>query len=1032
MSSDPPVPSGQPDSSTPSTVLTRQLLTQPPRALQCLRGLGLLASLALCPASLSAQSATHPNILFISVDDLNDWAGVMGGASHVLEDPVLGSRLTPNIDRLASQSVTFVNAQTSSPACTPSRAALMTGISPATSGLVLNPTGTHFRSFEALRYAVSLPQHLKAPEPGPALYSIELSGKMFHTNFKDTRKEVRALFGDDAAFTSWDATPSNLGRAIPAGVAIDGERFVPHPWALGSIKWARQIPTFRGRDVVDPALLDLYTDAGTDLQRALWGASRVRNDRPGGQPKFIAVGIFRPHLPWEVPVHFFDRFPLDQISIPNVAPDDTLDLPVDSLAVGDRGIHPKMLDHRTDRDYPGQDQVAWRLAIQAYMASIAYADYAVGKMVREIEIKNGDSDPTNDWTVVLWSDHGWHLGEKDRWKKFTLWHESARSLLMVWQPGLSVPGSLVDVPVDFLDVYPTICDLAGVAPPEQLQGRSFVDLLIDPQARSDNPAFTTWGEGRHSVRTRRWRYIRYPQAGEELYDRFNDSEEHFNLLHPVNDTKLEVFGLSIDFIEQVRLAHSTELFRWSTKVRNRAVFDRQPLFELEEIETRGRRVIDRFEGTGTLAQRAWQPRPSSVSPTPEWQIRGGSVRTTAGERVHYTRDQLELGAGEDFLASVSVELSRRAAGLGLLFGYVAENEFLEFQLVNQKAPGTGGALDARLIRHVDGIETTLVAFESMRRLDEPSADPLDFGRGPYTLVADYTAVTRELELLVQNALGVNVLRRVIRLDEALPASSSFGVASWSADEQSRFDDFIVLTTPPFSTLGAAIEPVDPTLTLIESAGEAALRFRRSGSSSERLSISYSTRSSTAWRDRDYEHASGTLVWESGDTSEREIRLTLIDDQIIEEDETLILSFEGDGTTVEPRALKVTIVDDDLLPDTCSENTSTLCLGAGRFAVQAEWRSASAAGACHWIALTDETGYCWFFDSDNVEIAAKVLNACSGFDSFWFFATGLTNLETRLIVIDTQSKEVNLYTSSLNEPFPTIADTSAFSDCRGSR
>jgi arylsulfatase A-like enzyme len=167
----------------------------------------------------------------------------------------------------------------------------------------------------------------------------------------------------------------------------------------------------------------------------------------------------------------------------------------------------------------------WRKAVQGYLASITFVDACVGRVMAAL-----DSSPYRDKTVVvLWSDHGWHLGEKLHWRKFALWEEATHNVLMVVAPGTTRAGGHCDAPVSLLDIYPTLIDLCGLAPRKELEGASLLPLLKDTKAPWDRPALTTHGRNDHSLRFRRWRYTRYRDGGEELYDHTKDPLEWTNL-----------------------------------------------------------------------------------------------------------------------------------------------------------------------------------------------------------------------------------------------------------------------------------------------------------------------------------------------------------------------------------------------------------------------------------------------------------------------------------------------------------------------
>ena len=429
----------------------------------------LLAILALTLAA--APAAERPNVLFIAVDDLNDWIEPMGGHPQAR---------TPNLARLARRSTLFERAYTAAPACNPSRAALMTGIAPYRSGVYNNNQAWR----PAMRDAVTLPQAFMRGG-----YWAGGAGKIYHGAYPDP--------------PSWhEYYPSKT-------VQRDQD---PRPQQ----RPANGIP---GTGGFDWGALDAETAEMSDAKVAAWVAGQLRE--PRDKPFFLAFGIFRPHLPWHVPRNYFDRFPLESIVLPRVFDGDLADVP----QAGVRMARPER-DHANVMEH-GQ----WKRAVQAYLASINFADDMLGTVLDALD-ESGHADST---IVVLWGDHGWHLGEKHHWRKFALWEEATRVPLLIsaprGTPGLpegTRDGAVSPRPVNLLDVYPTLVDLAGLDAPEGLDGRSLVPLLRNPEMPWD-PTVTTYGRLNHAVRSENFRYIRYADGSEELYDHGADPMEWTNL-----------------------------------------------------------------------------------------------------------------------------------------------------------------------------------------------------------------------------------------------------------------------------------------------------------------------------------------------------------------------------------------------------------------------------------------------------------------------------------------------------------------------
>jgi arylsulfatase A-like enzyme len=407
------------------------------------------------------------NVLFIAVDDLNDWIGCLGGHPDVK---------TPNFDRLARKGVLFTSAHCAAPLCNPSRAALMTGIRPSTSGVYDN--NQPMRQSPALAKAVSLSQHFM--EHG---YRVIGGGKIYHGGYPDPQSWHEYFPSQSQTKPPDPVPPKRPANGIPNTAQFDWS-----PLAVPDSKMG-------------------------DWQVAEWAAAELRKKQ--NKPLFLACGIFRPHLPWYVPEKYFDLYPLDRIALPDVKDDDLDDVP----PIGRKFARPEG-DHKRVLEY---DQ--WRKAVQAYLASISFADAMLGRVLDAFE----EGPLAGDTSIVLWSDHGWHLGEKLHWRKFSLWEEATHNVLMISSPGLTTPGGRCDRTVSLMDIYPTLIDLCALKPRQPLEGASLMPLLKNPGARWDRPALTTYMRGNHSIRSERWRYIRYSDGTEELYDRAKDELEWNNL-----------------------------------------------------------------------------------------------------------------------------------------------------------------------------------------------------------------------------------------------------------------------------------------------------------------------------------------------------------------------------------------------------------------------------------------------------------------------------------------------------------------------
>ncbi len=410
-------------------------------------------------------AADRSNVLFIAVDDLNDWIGVLGGHPQTQ---------TPNIDRLAARGTLFTNAHCAAPACNPSRVALMTGIRPSTSGVYVNAQPWR----PVMARAVTLPQHFMRHG-----YTALGAGKIYHGSFPDP--------------ASWDQYfPSKRKQRPndpqPANRPLNGIKKTAH-FDWGPLR-------------IDDAAM-------SDHKVADWVISQLGQSHT--KPFFLACGIFRPHLPWYVPEEYFQMFPLEDVLLPKTLADDLSDVPpLGKRMAKPQGDHRKVTRHKQ-----------WKKAVQGYLASIAFADRQVGRVLDAL----ADSPHADHTIVVLWTDHGWHLGEKQHWRKFALWQRATRTPLMIVAPGVTQPNTRCSRPVSLIDIYPTLIDLCGVGERSELEGASLRPLLEDPDQAWSRPALTTHGRQNHALQSDRYRYIRYTDGSEELYDHTVDPHEWHNI-----------------------------------------------------------------------------------------------------------------------------------------------------------------------------------------------------------------------------------------------------------------------------------------------------------------------------------------------------------------------------------------------------------------------------------------------------------------------------------------------------------------------
>ena len=415
-------------------------------------------------------AAEKPNILFIAIDDLNDWVSPLGGHPQVQ---------TPNMERLAQRGTTFLNAHCQSPLCNPSRTSLMTSLRPSSTGIYgLAPW---FREVDEFKYVLSLPQYLETQG-----YSTYSTGKIYHGGYG--RKE------NDSEFQV-------MGPAAGVGVRPP-EKLVTTP--------------FGNHPLVDWGTFPHQDEDKGDWKVATW-AEEVLDGKPKG-PWFLSVGFFLPHVPNYATQKWFDLYPEESVQLPPWIPGDRNDTSRSSWYTHWYLPEPRLKFIRETHQ--------WRNLVRSYLATVSFVDSQVGRVLDALE-RNGLAENT---IVVLWSDHGYHLGEKDITGKNTLWDRSTRVPLIFAGPGVGI-NKKTNRPAELLDIYPTLLELTDLPENDKLEGHSLVPQLEDPKAKREWPAITTHNQGNHSVRNEDWRYIVYRDGEEELYDMNEDPHEWNNLAY---------------------------------------------------------------------------------------------------------------------------------------------------------------------------------------------------------------------------------------------------------------------------------------------------------------------------------------------------------------------------------------------------------------------------------------------------------------------------------------------------------------------
>ncbi len=447
----------------------------------------LIFTFTSCSQQEETELIKHPNVLFISLDDMNDWVEPLAGNEQTL---------TPNLNKFAEEGVNFSKNYCASPGCNPSRSAMLTGLHTYSSGMYSNYQ--EWRKVPKLTEVPTMGQHFRNNG-----YYTAGAGKIFHYNQVDT-------LGWDDYFPSINnpMPPDDFPAQRPANMP----RF---QYMYGMFDWSP---------------LSIADEETSDFQSVDYIMQQL--DKNHDKPFFLAAGIYRPHLPWNVPQKYFDLFPLESIQRPKIIENDTTDLGNVAKELIKRGgnYHKHVIEANQ-----------WEKAIQGYLASIAYADAMVGRLLEALE----QSPYADNTIVVIWSDHGWQLGEKMHWRKFALWENVIRTVMMMKvPPGLermpngSAKGEVTTNLTSLIDIYPTLVDLCNLPPRDDLDGLSLKPILENPQEPISRPVITTYDYGSYSIRFEKWHYIKYIDDSEELYDLEKDPEEWHNLA--LTDSLLDI------------------------------------------------------------------------------------------------------------------------------------------------------------------------------------------------------------------------------------------------------------------------------------------------------------------------------------------------------------------------------------------------------------------------------------------------------------------------------------------------------------
>lgn len=504
-----------------------------------------------------ATTNTKPNVVFIIVDDLNDYEGAFGGHPQVK---------TPNIDKLAKSGTSFTNAHSNCPVCAPSRNSLFTGVYPFASG---DFGWTALKDIPELQNNKTIMECFSGNG-----YHVMGSGKLLHHHRKEFWQE-------------WGININNYGPLAFNGIEPVGHPSVPEPYRNigpidGSFAPLSDVPTFpdsishgnktgwiysRGKkDFLEYKSEDVR-DLMPDEMHAEWAVKRIKEmDEEGSEtPFFMGIGFVRPHTPLYAPKKFFDMFPIDELELSEIKSGDNRDTHY-------KDIYPAEMKglryYRTLKEsYNGNAEEGLKHFLQAYLACIAFTDAQIGKVVDAID----NSRFKENTIIVLVADHGWQMGEKEYLFKNSPWEESTRIPMIIRKPGSEV-GSAVDHPVSLIDIYPTLIDACDLEDGNKknsegidLSGFSLVPFLKNPELQTwegPNGALSMVGNGlnrtnkmkqTYSYRAQDWRYILYLDGSEELYHNATDPYEWTNLSDDKNyqDRKKELKAEMLEIVDTI-------------------------------------------------------------------------------------------------------------------------------------------------------------------------------------------------------------------------------------------------------------------------------------------------------------------------------------------------------------------------------------------------------------------------------------------------------------------------------------------------
>lgn len=419
-----------------------------------------LIMFTLCHFSYAQEK---PNILFISVDDLNDFPSYMNRYEGAI---------TPNLDKLASQGMVFNKAYSQYAVCGPSRASVMSGVHP-------------HRLLGSLNEDDAVQESTRA-----------LGSELMHTWFRNNGYKTLAV-------------GKILHDHLPDGTLDDSGGRGLFSSGLGKLKrnW------HQNGTMTDWAMDPESDEQMPDHQAANWAVNQL--SKKHDKPFFLMVGFLRPHNPWYVPKKWWDMYDREKIILPPYKKDDLDDIPKLGL---------KNIKDQMPRTEWAIETDQWRNIVHSYLASITFVDHQIGKVIKALE----ESEYSDNTIIVLWSDHGYQMGEKNTFQKASLWERSTHVPLLFAGHGIPKRKSSNRV-VSLLDIYPTLLEMSGLPSNSKNEGRSLVPLINEPLKEWPYPSVTGYGEDCYAVQNERYHYIQYADGSEELYDHKKDPNEWTNL-----------------------------------------------------------------------------------------------------------------------------------------------------------------------------------------------------------------------------------------------------------------------------------------------------------------------------------------------------------------------------------------------------------------------------------------------------------------------------------------------------------------------